>query len=212
MTTEKSITDKIPKLSGKGVKFRFIGGKNAGKEIAVTAETFFIGRSANNNLVLEDRSVSRKQAVLNLLEGKFILSDLNSFKGTRVNGEKIHEVQLKNGDRIKMGSITLEFIEGVEPPKAKRRKWVFWPIFLVSLIAVTAMIILSLEKKETPMSHDLLRDIEYNYLEGIKSYNVDKNLESARLYWNKVIELDPKGETAQGRKAMNLLNNLPDDR
>ncbi|PIR17803.1 MAG: hypothetical protein COV46_02645 [Deltaproteobacteria bacterium CG11_big_fil_rev_8_21_14_0_20_49_13] len=209
MATEKSLTQKVPSPFGREVKFRFVGGKSSGKEIPVIKETFFIGRSGNNNLVLDDRSVSRKHAVLNFIDGHFILSDLNSFKGTKINGEKIQEVELQNGDRIKMGDIVFEFIDGKPLQGKKGNKWLIWAVLFGSIVIVAGMIILSSKNKVADLGADLAREVEYNYSQGVRAFNANKDIESARSYWLRAKELDPDGSTSQGRNAAVLLKNLP---
>ena len=63
-----------------------LNGPEVGQKTPISQETFFIGRDPNNHLVLSDRTVSRKHAVINQLDGKFIVSDLKSLKGLLVNG------------------------------------------------------------------------------------------------------------------------------
>lgn len=209
MAIEKSITDKIEK-DAVIANLIFIGGRMNGTPVPINRETFFIGRSQNNNLALDDRSVSRKQAVINYMDGHFIISDLNSYKGTCVNGEKIHEVQLKNGDRIKLGDILLEFQIGKEAIGV--RKKFAMPVkalpfvLLVLVVAGLAAYLIGGNKKGD--NKDTLRAIEYNYSQGIIAYNVEKNVEAAVLYWQKVAELDPAGKTEKGRNARILLNSL----
>lgn len=205
MATEKSITAKVKAGAPKNsARFKFLSGNMAGQEVPISRDVFFIGRSGNNNMVLDDRSVSRKQAVLNCVDNKFVLSDLKSFKGTFVNGKKIQEVELKNGDRIKMGSAVVEFIEGKMPTRS--RKWLILPVLLA--IALVAGLMVFLAKPEKKVGAELNRQIEFNFSQGVKAYNVDKDVESAKKYWQKVIELDVKNETIQSRKARILLDSL----
>lgn len=64
-----------------------LNGPEAGAKTKIQTETFFIGRDPNNHLALSDRTVSRKHAVINHLEGKYVISDLKSLKGVLINGE-----------------------------------------------------------------------------------------------------------------------------
>lgn len=205
MATDKSITAKVGSVPNKQFRFKFLNGSTKGQEVLVSRDVFFIGRSGNNNLVLDDRSVSRKQAVLNFVDDKFILSDLNSFKGTVVNGKKVHEVELTNGDRVKMGGILLEFLEGEREVFVRRKKWVKW-FFLFLLIVAVAVGAYLFTRPKTGIDAELMRQIEFNFSQGIRAYNVDKDVETATKYWQKVIELDKKNETIQSRKAKMLLN------
>lgn len=213
MPTEKSITEKNEELIDRNARFRFLVGRNAGKEISIKREAFFIGRGPNNNLVLEDRSVSRKHAVLNYMDGHFILSDLKSTKGVIVNGQKASEIILQNRDRIKMGGEVIEFLEG-EPSipiktGGKKKAVMLVAVVLFVVIVIASVIFFWGGKKDTGLELERLREIEFNYSQGIDAYNLEKNVESARTYWQRVLELDPESKTVQARNARKLLNNLP---
>lgn len=212
MPTEKSITEKNEELIDRNARFRFLVGRKAGKEVPIRREAFFIGRGPNNNLILEDRSVSRKHAVLNYMDGRFILSDLKSTKGILVNGQKAGEITLQNRDRIKMGGEVLEFLEGEPsaPIKSgnKKRIVIAAGIVLAGIIVIMSLIFLGGKSDKGP-ELERMRDIEFNYSQGIDAYNLEKNVESARTYWQRVLELDPENKTAQARNARKLLSNLP---
>jgi phosphoserine phosphatase RsbU/P len=64
---------------------------------------FTIGRSSNNSLVLGHMGVSRSHAEVVFQDGKYHLRDLGSKLGTYVNGVKVEETLLGNGDRIQLG-------------------------------------------------------------------------------------------------------------
>ncbi|MCG8672297.1 MAG: FHA domain-containing protein [Pseudomonadales bacterium] len=77
---------------------------------------FAIGSDSKNHLVLDDSSVSEKHATITLEGPHVYLADLNSFKGTFVNGQKVTErFQLRAGDVIKVGDVELE----ISDPKAR---------------------------------------------------------------------------------------------
>ncbi|MBI4223881.1 MAG: FHA domain-containing protein, partial [Deltaproteobacteria bacterium] len=86
-----------------------LNGPEVGQKTELTQDVFFIGRDPNNHLALSDRTVSRKHAVINQIEGKFVLSDLESLKGVLVNGEKTGEATLEHGDEIAIGAVRLRF-------------------------------------------------------------------------------------------------------
>jgi hypothetical protein len=84
-----------------------ITGPSSGKKIPLLPMTMSIGREHDNNIELKDPDVGRYHARILYDRGRFILEDLESSNGTWLNGEKISEAALKNGDRIKMGEIEL---------------------------------------------------------------------------------------------------------
>jgi pSer/pThr/pTyr-binding forkhead associated (FHA) protein len=64
-----------------------------------------IGRSSDNDIVINDQSVSREHALLFIDEsGKVRIKDLSSSNGTFVNDAKINEETLKAGDTIRLGN------------------------------------------------------------------------------------------------------------
>lgn len=70
------------------------------RRIPLGPEPCTIGRDPQNDIVLDDRPVSRKHAEIRLRLGRYTLYDLQSTNGTFVNGRRIAEVVLSDGDRI----------------------------------------------------------------------------------------------------------------
>lgn len=70
-----------------------------------------IGRRLDNDLVLDDSHVSRQHAELIAREGYYILRDMNSTAGTRVNQSLIKEHRLEPGDLIHIASIEIIYNE-----------------------------------------------------------------------------------------------------
>lgn len=70
------------------------------RRIPLGPEPCTIGRDPQNDIVLDDRPVSRKHAEIRLRLGRYTLYDLQSTNGTYVNGRRIAEVVLSDGDRI----------------------------------------------------------------------------------------------------------------
>ena len=76
---------------------------------------FSIGRTQDCDLRIPDMSVSRHHAQLTRDEDGWLLSDLGSHNGTRINGWLVREpVPLRPGDTVQFGSAT--FIVRAEPP------------------------------------------------------------------------------------------------
>ena len=76
---------------------------------------FTIGRTRDCDLCLTDLSVSRMHALLVRREDGWVLSDLGSHNGTRLNGWLVREpVPVQAGDRVEFGSMA--FIITDDPP------------------------------------------------------------------------------------------------
>lgn len=88
----------------------FIHGANAGKRVSVDGSEATMGRSRQNDVILQDPMVSRVHAILMRKGGVTLLEDLGSHNGTYVNDERIHGVrQLHHGDRVGLGSTRIIF-------------------------------------------------------------------------------------------------------
>lgn len=78
----------------------------------ITRTTWRIGRSRDNEMTLDDNSVSRRHAEIQRVgSGKFILYDLDSLNGVFVNDEKISRHKLDEGDIIEIGDFSLRFTQ-----------------------------------------------------------------------------------------------------
>src|SRR5688572_1280712 len=69
-----------------------------------------IGRSSELDMVLVEDMVSRKHAKITVSGGKITIEDLGSTNGTFVNGEKVKQARLKEGDRILIGTSILKLV------------------------------------------------------------------------------------------------------
>jgi pSer/pThr/pTyr-binding forkhead associated (FHA) protein len=91
------------------VKLIVASGKHAGKEIPITKEKFLIGRAEDCQLRPHSDLVSRHHCVIFVEEGFVAVRDFGSKNGTQVNDATIQgEQELKNGDKLKVGSLELD--------------------------------------------------------------------------------------------------------
>ncbi|MEA2209878.1 MAG: hypothetical protein QOF54_2355, partial [Solirubrobacteraceae bacterium] len=68
-----------------------------------------IGRAPGCDIVLDDRNVSRRHAEIRRRGPVVVLIDLDSTNGTIVNGRRVREHPLADGDRITVGNSRLTF-------------------------------------------------------------------------------------------------------
>jgi pSer/pThr/pTyr-binding forkhead associated (FHA) protein len=68
-----------------------------------------IGRSLDNDIVLDDEHVSRCHAQLRRRYGQYVLYDLGSGGGTTVNGRPVREAPLRHGDVIRFAGVEMRF-------------------------------------------------------------------------------------------------------
>src|SRR6266850_4650241 len=82
---------------------------------------FLLGRAAENKIVVNDSTVSKKHAEIVLREDGYWIRDLMSKNGTKVNGALIQESRLKPGDQIGLGACQIQFApEGEDPGSSAR--------------------------------------------------------------------------------------------
>ena len=75
----------------------------------LTEPVTVIGRSRRCDIVLTDPNVSRQHAEIRKQDDGFMLLDLGSTNGTRVNRRDVKQVVLQHGDRIELGTTELLF-------------------------------------------------------------------------------------------------------
>ncbi len=85
------------------------GGADKGVALVLERLPATLGRSADNHLALDDQLVSRHHAVIREEAGRFVLADLGSTNGTFVDGRRVKERVLSDGDVIRLGGTTLLF-------------------------------------------------------------------------------------------------------
>jgi hypothetical protein len=80
-----------------------------GRDVQLDRDVVVIGRSSGCDIVLDDPNVSRRHAEVRRLGEGFSLVDLGSTNGTEVNGQRVGETSLMNGDVIGVGTTRLTF-------------------------------------------------------------------------------------------------------
>ncbi len=91
----------------------FRGGPNDGKTLSLSGGPLVLGRGPDNDIDVNDDTVSRRHALMLETSRGFIVRDLNSANGTFINRQRLGEEEraLSHGDRMRVGSgkVTLIF-------------------------------------------------------------------------------------------------------
>jgi len=90
----------------------FTAGPKAGQTMNFDAKTISIGRSADNDIVVDDPTVSRHHARITSQGGTYRIEDLGSTSGTRVGGKEVTLAQIAPGSTVKLGDTELGFNMG----------------------------------------------------------------------------------------------------
>lgn len=77
-----------------------------------------LGRHPNNTHQVLDRIVSKEHCHIDLVDGGYVLKDLGSLNGTFVNGERVGQQPLSDGDEITLGSTRIVFSQTAEEAAA----------------------------------------------------------------------------------------------
>src|SRR5471032_2817567 len=99
----------MPRLVAQSPEFSGQVFNLAGSEVSV-------GRVADNKVQVEHASVSGHHAVLTLDALDYVIKDLDSTNGTRINGERVTEQKLRRNDILRLGNIELLYDSEHAPP------------------------------------------------------------------------------------------------
>jgi pSer/pThr/pTyr-binding forkhead associated (FHA) protein len=92
-----------------------------GLELRITKTPIVVGRVREaSDLVIDHRSISKEHARLTrMADGTWQVLDLGSANGIKVNGEPYSKSELRSGDRLELGHVTLRFLaSGAKAPAA----------------------------------------------------------------------------------------------
>jgi pSer/pThr/pTyr-binding forkhead associated (FHA) protein/tetratricopeptide (TPR) repeat protein len=81
----------------------------AGQEFLLDRASVVIGRTQENDVVLNHKSISRHHAKIIRDGDRYVVVDLESANGVRVNGAEYERVELQSGDMLELGHVRLRF-------------------------------------------------------------------------------------------------------
>ncbi|MBI5546443.1 MAG: sigma 54-interacting transcriptional regulator [Deltaproteobacteria bacterium] len=84
-------------------------GPGAGRELASEKERLRIGTHASNDLVLDDRTVSRHHFEIVYTDKGYLVVDLNSTNGTWLDSRRVERAYLQAGSVVRSGGTTFSF-------------------------------------------------------------------------------------------------------
>lgn len=108
---DQTVRLKVPPAEAPTGKAWLVSSGPAGKELnhPIRRLPFSLGRALDNDLVLEGRAISRHHAQIRAVHGRLYLMDMSSTNGTYLNGQRVTENILKDGDAISLGAVHLVF-------------------------------------------------------------------------------------------------------
>jgi pSer/pThr/pTyr-binding forkhead associated (FHA) protein/tetratricopeptide (TPR) repeat protein len=95
----------------------------SGSEFVLDRPAHVIGRTGENDIILNHKSISRHHAKI-LREGnRYVILDLESANGVRVGGVEGDRIELQSGDVIELGEVRLRFLSGDSALYDEPRAW-----------------------------------------------------------------------------------------
>jgi len=105
---QQEVVKNLP--NGQGILL-ILKGPGSGARYLLDAAATRIGREINNDLHLDDITVSRSHAMISKNNG-YVIKDLGSLNGTYVNAISVKEAALAAGDEIQIGKFHLTLFIG----------------------------------------------------------------------------------------------------
>src|SRR5262249_30370265 len=84
-----------------------LAGTNIGEMFKLGERGLVLGRGAGADVSLVDDDVSRRHALVRIVDGETWIEDAGSRNGIFVNGDQVARVRLADGDKIRIGSTTI---------------------------------------------------------------------------------------------------------
>ena len=80
-----------------------------GKRAVLSGSRLLIGRSRDCDITIDDPNVSRRHAELRNEDGRWVVADLGSTNGVKVNGQRVPQAALEPGDDVVLGLARFRF-------------------------------------------------------------------------------------------------------
>lgn len=90
-------------------------GPKAGSAFAIDRSEMVIGRTQDNDIAIDHRSMSRHHAKVTVADGRYRICDLDSANGLFIGDETYRDSDLKQGDVLELGHVRLRFVAPGEP-------------------------------------------------------------------------------------------------
>ncbi|TDD89448.1 FHA domain-containing protein [Saccharopolyspora karakumensis] len=101
-----------PREAGTSTRLVVDRGAHEGAEFVISAPLTVIGRHRDCDIVIDDVTVSRYHAELEIENGRFFLYDGGSLNGTYVNRRPVERIELFDADEIWIGKARFTFHVG----------------------------------------------------------------------------------------------------
>jgi pSer/pThr/pTyr-binding forkhead associated (FHA) protein len=93
-------------------RLEILNGGFEGMSYALSDQEIVIGRNPTTDITLLDEGISREHALVLYDEDGpgYVIEDLQSTNGTKVNGKRVRSASLADGDQIQIGQTLFRFV------------------------------------------------------------------------------------------------------
>jgi pSer/pThr/pTyr-binding forkhead associated (FHA) protein len=84
-------------------------GPGAGSRYLLDSDLSTVGRHPESDIFLDDITVSRRHVEFRRGDDTFRVHDVGSLNGTYLNGDRVDDAELQNGDEVRIGKFRLIF-------------------------------------------------------------------------------------------------------
>jgi pSer/pThr/pTyr-binding forkhead associated (FHA) protein len=186
------------------------GGPFDGRIYEIPPRELAVGRAVDNDLVLDDPSLSRKHARLRRAgPGRIEIEDLGSSNGTFVNGRKVGKGAAGPRDTVRFGELTFRIegsaaggTRGNQPPGAAA-SWLLWggiALAVMAIGAVAAVLLIHRGGGKDPISQSA--ELAETHIRTGKEKLAEKKFDAAAAEFEEALRLDPINKEARRYKML----------
>jgi DNA-binding NtrC family response regulator len=127
-TNVTALLEDLPSFSRqtKGGIFLVIKGPDRGESVRLSDKPVYFGSSPSCEMVLSDKTVSRKHMSAELAGDDVVVRDVGSTNGTFIQGSKFKEITIGFGAEVKLGRTVIKYLpdeEVVEPEPSEQSQF-----------------------------------------------------------------------------------------
>jgi pSer/pThr/pTyr-binding forkhead associated (FHA) protein len=93
----------VVKRRARPLFLRQLKGPGAPRDVPLELDEIILGRGTDAMVVIDSGAVSRRHAALRRSNDSYTCVDLDSSNGIHVNGERVSEKELRDGDTVQIG-------------------------------------------------------------------------------------------------------------
>lgn len=86
-----------------------------GPDLPLDRPVLLVGRHAECDLQLQSGKVSRRHCIIAYVNNQMMIRDLGSTNGVRINGDRVAEGRLHDGDEVAIGNFRYEVRASIQP-------------------------------------------------------------------------------------------------